>query len=93
MSYWTREGCAQQLTSVCCHTAGEADFSWGETFKCHTGWLCIHRGPLPHTRRAAAAAAYTDYCSGWRRMHSRPMSHLNISPMKNPPHWLCGSTH
>ena len=26
-SYWTREGCAQQLTSACCHTAGEADFS------------------------------------------------------------------
>jgi len=67
MSYWTREGCAQQLTSACCHTAGEVDFSWGRHLNV-TPAACANnaaamaaRCTAARVQWAAAAAAYTDY--------------------------------
>ena len=81
------EGCAQQLTSACCHTAGEADFSW-ERHVNVTPAACANNAAV-----AAACRSGPPQLQRCLKLHRRPVSHLHVSPMKNPPHRLCGSTH
>ena len=41
-------------------------------------------------RARCSCAAQRLRASGPHCMHTLPVSHLNVSPMKNPPHGLCG---
>ena len=59
MSYWTREGCAQQLTSACCHTNGEADFSWGRQLNVTPAGVHLQQRCMPMLQLRHAAAERT----------------------------------
>ena len=68
MSYWTREGCVQQLTSACCHTAGEADFSRGRH---------VNVTPAACANNAAVAAAFRACRSGPPQLQRKPATGNN----------------
>jgi len=66
MSYWTREGCVQQLTSACCHTAGEAIFHGGRHLNVTPAGCAYNAARCSswctlQLQQDAACAAYTNY--------------------------------